>query len=103
VINVEKLKNLSLFQTTVSTWPTSAKGTGWLINIHLVGECESGQKLFFCLLNLTVPNSDIILLFCSSIIDHRKFHLALVQNLLEIKCKGTSSSPPQDEDHPIDQ
>jgi hypothetical protein len=45
------------------------------------------KKYFFDLLDLTVLNSYIILPSCSSKIDHRKFHLALVQNMLEISAK----------------
>jgi hypothetical protein len=42
------------------------------------------KKLFFHLLDLTIVNSYVILSSCGSKIDHRKFRLTLVQNLLEM-------------------
>jgi hypothetical protein len=46
VTNMGKLKNLSLLQTTISTWTLSTK-TEWLIAVWLVREHESGQKIIF--------------------------------------------------------
>jgi hypothetical protein len=47
VTNKGKLKNLSLSQTTVSTWAMLTKGTVWLVAVQLVGEHESNQKVIF--------------------------------------------------------
>jgi hypothetical protein len=51
VINLLKLKNPSLLQTTVSAWAMLAKGTEWLAAIHLEN-MEMDRKLFFHLMDL---------------------------------------------------
>jgi hypothetical protein len=52
--------------------------TEWLIAIHLAGKHGSDQKIIF---SPPVPN------YSSNKIDHRKFHLVLLQNLLEISTR----------------
>jgi len=41
VMNRGKLTNLSLLETTTSTWATSTKGIEWLLAIQLVRELGS--------------------------------------------------------------
>jgi hypothetical protein len=45
VMKMGKLKNLSLFETTVGAWAMLTKGTQWLMAIQLIRECGSGQKI----------------------------------------------------------
>jgi hypothetical protein len=60
---------------------------------RMANSCSSSQrtwkwtKLLFYLLGLTILNSCIILSPCSSKMDHRKFHLAIIQNLLEVSAR----------------
>jgi len=65
-------------KTTVSTWVVSTNGTESLIAIKFVGNMEMDNLV------INVLNSYIILLFCVSKRDTRKFCLALVQNVLEM-------------------
>jgi hypothetical protein len=86
MMNMEKL-NLPLLKTTIDMWTTLTKGTEWLLAIQLVREHGSGQKTFFHLLDLTTLNSYIILLSWCSKTNYGKFHLVLVQNLLEMSIR----------------
>jgi hypothetical protein len=46
-INVEKLKLMSLSETTVGAWATTTKGTECLIVVQLDSEQRCGQKIIF--------------------------------------------------------
>jgi hypothetical protein len=81
----------------------STKRTEELIVINFVEEHGSGQKLFFLLFDLTIMNSYIILSYCNSKMDHRKYcdyGSKFVRN--EFK-GGSSSIHPQQKNKPTNQ
>jgi hypothetical protein len=62
---------------------------------------ETGKKLFFHLLELSVLNSFILLTSCSSKLSHQNFKLVLVRNLIQERAACLDHRPPHREDQPL--
>jgi len=98
VIRMGKLKHLSLLKTSqcmdyINKGDTTANSYSISPRIW-----KQTKILFIHPLDLTILNSYIILSSCGSKMDHRKFHLAMVQNLLEMSARKLLLLSSQEED-----
>jgi hypothetical protein len=92
VMNMVKLKNLSLLHATISTWAMSTKGKEWLITVQLAREHDSGQKDYFSPLGPASTKQLHYSVILQQQNGPQKILFGLGSKFLGNECKGASSS-----------